>query len=98
MVVINESIDMKDTLNRVLRKAKRASLVLDTWMEEYGFTDSTKPKSRFIKESIDSSEGTEHYNTYKWIYEYNRIVNLIDIVSDYIDGIENEISKLEETA
>ncbi len=98
MVVISELIDMKDTLNRVMRKAKKANLVLDTWMEEYGFTDNTKPKTGFIKESIDSSEVTEHYNTLKWVYEYNRVFNLIDIVSDYINEIENEINKLEETA
>ena len=81
----HELFEQTSVVEDTILNLKKANMILDGWMQEYGFINRPDPRKAMECGSFKSGErDMKAVESRKWFYEYNRIYTFIDIVSDYV--------------
>ncbi|HHY26424.1 MAG TPA: hypothetical protein GX523_06695 [Desulfitobacterium dehalogenans] len=80
-----ELISQNTALGETLIKLSKAKMILDIWIQDYGFPSNPNLNDAVAWMGSKSGEQTrEEVNSVKWYLEYDLIYGLIDIVHDYV--------------
>lgn len=86
-------LEIKNEVEDILHDLDKAAIVLNHWANEYLFNDNPNPLA-----AIRFGEG-EEYSTHEkqsaqWYFEYKKIVEFINIASDYMHSSRQRLNKL----
>ena len=74
-------IDSIDNISGVLAKMERAEFLLNELVDDYTFTE--KPDMALLSCNITEENITEQRQTIKWLHEYVRIQQFINMALEY---------------
>lgn len=80
-----ELLNQTTEVENALVKLEKANLILGRWMNEYVFVDKPDPREAVKRgESKSGEKNIKADDSFKWFYDYNQIIGLLDIAFDYV--------------
>lgn len=91
----NELYNKTTAIENALENIKKAELILNHWADEYMFAE--KPDPRLAIEygrSCPVSNDILKTQSATWFYDYNLIIQFINIATDYVYATKKELSEI----
>lgn len=81
----NELFEQTSKIETVLVELQKAILILDILTDEYGFSEPPNPVEAIqYSKSTCEDENPHDEQSYKWIFEYEKIHQFMEIAADYV--------------
>lgn len=87
----------KDLISNVKYNVEKIDFLLSEWIDSYSFNEKPDPMAA-MEWAQNVNQGRHQEQSAKWLWEYNRIHDLVEMAKDYVrytrelleEAVENE--------